>query len=522
MAHLIGQSIGRYRIFAQLGEGGMATVYRAFDTRLEREVAFKVILPSHHGAPKFLARFEREAKALARLSHPHIVKILDYGEHEGLPYLVMEYVPAGTLKARLGKPIPSPAAAGLLAPIARALEYAHGRKIIHRDVKPSNILFTEAGQPMLSDFGVAKVLEAEETWDLTGTGVGVGTPEYMAPEQAMGKSADHRVDIYALGIVFYELVTGRTPFQADTPLAVLLKHVNDPLPRPRDLVREIPTDVEQVIFKALAKQAKDRFQGMDAFAETLEKLARSGRSGIRGRARVPGQRLIRPLRLAGATGGLIAILAVLWLVGALPRLGARSSPSTVQPEGAALDSAAAESPTADITQAVAIIRQVTETSQAERNASATMASYQFSSPDVSDADLTPPENDNFADAIVMEELPFTISLNTSAATREDGEPQECPGYPYPSAAAFMQKTVWYRFTPETTMGLDLEGNTDLEIGVVVYTGSSLDSLTYAGCFVAGGQWQGTHPTMFFGGTTYYLQVGGPVGANMILTFRPHQ
>ena len=506
MAHLIGQSIGRYHVLEQLGEGGMATVYRAFDTRLEREVAIKVILPSHHGAPKFLARFEREAKALARLSHPHFVKILDYGEHEGLPYLVMEHVPAGTLKARLGKPIPSPAAAGLLAPIARALEYAHGRKIIHRDIKPSNILLTETGQPMLSDFGVAKVLEAEETWDLTGTGVGVGTPEYMAPEQAMGKSADHRVDIYALGIVFYELVTGRTPFQADTPLAVLLKHVNDPLPRPRDLVREIPTDVEQVIFKALAKQAQDRFQGMDAFAETLEKLARSERSGIRGRARVPGRRLIRPLRLAGATGGLIAILAViLWLVGELPRIGARASPPTAQPEGAALDSAAADSPIADITQAVGIIRQATETA---------------SSPDVSDADLTPPENDNFADAIVMEELPFTISLNTSAATREDGEPLECPGYPGP--AAFMQKTVWYRFTPETTMGLDLEGNTDLEIGVVVYTGSSLDSLTRVGCVVAGGQWQGTIPTMFFGGTTYYLQVGGPVGANMILKFRPHQ
>jgi len=508
VANLIGQSIGRYRIFAQLGEGGMATVYRAFDTRLEREVAFKVILPSHHGAPKFLARFEREAKALARLSHPHFVKILDYGEHEGLPYLVMEHVPAGTLKARLGKPIPSPAAAGLLAPIARALEYAHGRKIIHRDIKPSNILLTEAGQPMLSDFGVAKVLEAEETWDLTGTGVGVGTPEYMAPEQAMGKSADHRVDIYALGIVFYELVTGRTPFQADTPLAVLLKHVNDPLPRPRDLVREIPTDVEQVIFKALAKQAQDRFQGMDAFAETLEKLARSERSGIRGRARVPGRPLIRPLRLAGAIGGLIVILAVfLWLVGALPRMGARSSPPTEQPGRAALDSAAAESSTTDITQAVGIIRQATETA---------------SSPDVSDADLTPPENDNFADAIVMEELPFTISLNTSAATREDGEPLECPGYPGP--AAFMQKTVWYRFTPETTMGLDLEGNTDLEIGVIAYTGSSLDSLTEVGCFVAGGggQWQGTFPTIVFGGTTYCLQVGGPVGANMILTFRPHQ
>ncbi|MFQ5923608.1 MAG: ABC transporter substrate-binding protein, partial [Anaerolineales bacterium] len=284
-----GQSIGRYHILEQLGEGGMATVYKAFDTRLEREVALKIILPTRQQSPKFLKRFEREAKALAQLSHPNIVNIHDYGEHEGLPYLVMEYTPAGTLKDRLGEAMASSEAARLLAPVARALEYAHAQKIIHRDVKPSNILITRSGEPMLSDFGIAKVLEAEETWDLTGTGVGIGTPEYMAPEQGMGKPVDHRADIYALGIVLYEMVTGRKPFHADTPLAVLLKQVNDPLPRPRGILPDLPKSVEQVILKALAKQPEDRFQDIGEFAKALEGFAHEPEVRLGQTIRIPGR-----------------------------------------------------------------------------------------------------------------------------------------------------------------------------------------------------------------------------------------
>jgi len=273
MTNLIGQSLGRYHILEQLGEGGMATVYKAFDTRLERNVAVKVILPQKQQSEKFLKRFEREAKALAQLSHPNIVKVLDYGEHEGMPYLVMEYLPGGTLKQKLGQPIPWQEAARSLAPITRALEYAHQQKIVHRDVKPSNILLTQSGEPMLSDFGVAKILEAEETVDLTGTGVGVGTPEYMAPEQGMGKVVDYRADIYALGVVFYELVTGRKPYRADTPMAVMLKKMTDPLPRPSQFVRDLPEAVENVLLKALARQPADRYLDMSLFAEALDKLA---------------------------------------------------------------------------------------------------------------------------------------------------------------------------------------------------------------------------------------------------------
>jgi len=235
MTDLIGKSIERYHILEQLGEGGMAVVYKAYDTRLEREVAVKVIrrdaFPAQHNE-RIFKRFEREARALARLSHPNIVKVLDYGTHDGSPFLVLEYLPGGTLKHRLGKPIPWQEAAALLIPVARALHYAHENKIVHRDVKPSNILINQSGEPMLTDFGIAKLLESDEGQTLTtGTGVGVGTPEYMSPEQGLGQEVDARADIYSLGIIFYEMVTGRKPFRADTPMAVVVKHINEPLPR---------------------------------------------------------------------------------------------------------------------------------------------------------------------------------------------------------------------------------------------------------------------------------------------------
>jgi serine/threonine protein kinase len=272
---LIGQSLGRYHILEQLGEGGMATVYKAYDARLERHVAIKVILTQKQQTEKFLKRFEREARALAQLTHPNIVGIIDYGSHMGLPYLVMEYIPSGTLKVRLGKPILYQEAARMLAPIARALAYAHEKKIIHRDIKPANILITQSGEPMLSDFGIAKILESEETVDLTGTGIGVGTPEYMSPEQAQGKPVDARSDIYSLGVVLFEMVTGRKPYQADTPMAVVWKQASEPLPRPRQFVIDLPEAVEGILLKALAKNPEDRYSDMGTFAVVLDGLTSS-------------------------------------------------------------------------------------------------------------------------------------------------------------------------------------------------------------------------------------------------------
>jgi len=274
MSNLIGQSLGRYHILEQLGEGGMATVYKAYDTRLERDVAVKIIrrkaFPEEQ-LERILKRFEREAKALARLTHPNIVGVIDYGEHEGAPYLVMPYLPGGTLKQRLGKPMPWQEAVRLLLPIAQALEYAHEHAIIHRDIKPSNILLTEKGQPMLSDFGIAKILENDDAATLTGTGVGVGTPEYMAPEQWTG-AAGPQSDIYSLGVVLYELVTGRKPYTADTPAAILLKQASEPLPRPGQFVRDLPEAVEKALIKALARKPDDRYTDMGQFAVALDGL----------------------------------------------------------------------------------------------------------------------------------------------------------------------------------------------------------------------------------------------------------
>ena len=275
MPDLAGKSLGRYRIIEQLGEGGMAIVYRAFDTRLETEVAVKVIrtdniLPSI--LKDALIRFEREAKLLARLFHPNIVKVTDYGEYEGMPYLVMPYLPGGTLKKLLGKPMPWQEAFKLLIPITEALDYAHSQNMIHRDVKPSNILLTQSGQPMLADFGIAKILDLESSQEITGTSMMIGTPEYMAPEQVTSKTVDHRADIYALGIVLYEMVTGRQPFLADTPMAVLLKHNTEPLPHPRKFVPNLPDAVERILLKALAKNPDERLQSMGEFAILMKGL----------------------------------------------------------------------------------------------------------------------------------------------------------------------------------------------------------------------------------------------------------
>jgi len=285
MPNFFNQSLGRYHILEQLGEGGMAIVYKAYDTRLETDVAVKVIrteniLPSV--LERSLKRFEREAKALARLTHPNIVKVTDFGEHEGRPYLVMEYLPGGTLKQRLGKPIPWTEAIPILLPIARALDFAHRQNMIHRDVKPSNILITADGEPMLTDFGIAKILDDDATQDLTGTSAAVGTPEYMAPEQAIAKTVDHRADIYSLGVVLYEMLTGRKPFMADTPMAVLIKQATDPLPRPIQFAPNLPEAVEKLLLKTLAKNPSDRYHGMAELAAAWQ-----GMMEAKGQASIP-------------------------------------------------------------------------------------------------------------------------------------------------------------------------------------------------------------------------------------------
>ena len=273
MQNFIGQQIDRYRVTERLGMGGMAVVYKAYDTRLERDVAIKVIrteaIPPEQ-VERLMQRFEREAKAQAQFSHPNIVPVYDYGEVNGSPFLVMEYISGGTLKEKLGKPVPCVQAIAWVAPIADALSYAHSLGVVHRDVKPSNILFNRAGRPILTDFGIAKILEGNDV-TLTGTGLGVGTPEYMAPEQWHGQASEAN-DQYALGVVLYELITGQKPYTAETPVAIALKQMSEPLQRPSKLVADIPESLEKVLYKALAMRPEDRYESMRHFYSALISL----------------------------------------------------------------------------------------------------------------------------------------------------------------------------------------------------------------------------------------------------------
>lgn len=266
------QKIGRYVIQREIGRGGMAVVYQAYDPRLDRTVAIKLILSEVFGAnvlDKMHERFEREAKALGKLDHPNIVRVFDYGEYEGSPYLIMDYIDGVTLHD-LKKPIPLPDAIRLIAPVAEALDYVHRQGLLHRDVKPSNILITKDLRAILTDFGIVKQMEkAHGETGLTGAGIGIGTPDYMSPEQGLGKGVDERSDMYSLAVVLYELVTGVRPFVGDTPVEIIMNHVKQPLPDPRRVVPSLPEDAVAFFERSLAKDAKDRYPTMDDFLRDL-------------------------------------------------------------------------------------------------------------------------------------------------------------------------------------------------------------------------------------------------------------
>jgi len=268
MFDLIGKTVGPYRIIEQIGTGGMATVYKAYQSNMDRYIAIK-ILPFHlSNDSEFTKRFQREARAIARLEHSHILPVYDYGESDGIPYIAMRYIKAGTLRDRMSKgSLPLEEINRLISQVGSALDYAHRMGVIHRDIKPSNVLMDDQGDTYLSDFGLARMMEPSQK--LTASGVGLGTPAYMSPEQGQGVKIDHRSDIYSLGIILYEMATGHVPYEAETPMAVVLKHITDQLPLPHTINPNVPEQVERVILKALAKDPANRYQTAGEMVQAL-------------------------------------------------------------------------------------------------------------------------------------------------------------------------------------------------------------------------------------------------------------
>lgn len=276
--NLANRRLGRYKIQERVGKGGMAQVFKAMDGNLDRVVAVKVMYENLSDDPTFKERFEREAKFVASFNHPNIVQVYDFDTalrgDQTVYYMVMRYIPGHTLKDELttlsdkGRLMPRDRVLQITRNIAGALDYAHQRGMVHRDVKPGNILFDEYGQAVLTDFGIARLVENST---LTQDGLTVGTPAYMSPEQAAGEPIDGRSDIYALGVIVYEMLAGRPPFGSDSSLSILLKHLNEPVPSLSQFVHMSENLLDAVIFQALAKSPEDRFPTASAFADALER-----------------------------------------------------------------------------------------------------------------------------------------------------------------------------------------------------------------------------------------------------------
>jgi serine/threonine protein kinase len=260
MSFNVGDNVGPYKIIEQLGQGGMATVYKAYHASLDRYVALKALHPAFGEDVTFATRFQREARVVAKLEHPYIVPVYDYAQHEGRPYLVMKYIEGDTLKATLNKgPLSSAEIEKVVDSVGSALGYAHKQGILHRDIKPSNVLVTPDGEMYLADFGLARIAQSGES--TLSSDMIMGTPQYISPEQAMGKKdLDAGTDIYSFAVMLYEMVVGQVPFSADTPFSIIHDHIYTPLPLPQTINPSVPEPVQRVLLKALAKERADRYE----------------------------------------------------------------------------------------------------------------------------------------------------------------------------------------------------------------------------------------------------------------------
>jgi len=263
-----GNRLGNYEIVEKIGAGGMGAVYKGYQTALGRYVAIKVLPPQTAGDPAFGERFAQEARAIGKLRHPNIVTAFDFAHEGDIAYLVSEFIDGGTLADQLGAPLPLDYAIGILTPIAGALDYAHARGVVHRDIKPQNILLTRDGMPVLTDFGLAKIVGPGS--GMTQAGSLMGTAEYMAPECASGAEvAGPAADQYALGLIAYQMLVGRHPFPADNPLSALMAHVHKPVPLPSSLGVALPPGVEAALLRSLAKRPEQRFARSGDFVRAL-------------------------------------------------------------------------------------------------------------------------------------------------------------------------------------------------------------------------------------------------------------
>lgn len=275
---LVGRKLGTYQIVELLGQGGMATVYKGYREDIDRYVAIKV-LPPHPGLDQnFIDRFKLEAKTIARLQHPHILPLYDYGVEDDILYLVMAYVAGGSLSNRIdaGRLMQAEIET-LLRQMAGALDYAHRQGVIHRDIKPDNILLDKEGNALLADFGIVKLSEGGQS-RLTVTGGLVGTPAYMSPEQGRGEEVTGSADIYSLGVVIYEMLTGKQPYSADTPMQIVLKHIMDPVPHVRDAAEDLPAALDPVMQRVLAKEPNNRYKTAMEFADDFTRAVHSNES----------------------------------------------------------------------------------------------------------------------------------------------------------------------------------------------------------------------------------------------------
>jgi serine/threonine protein kinase len=267
----------RYRLEETLGTGGMATVWRAHDLRLERSVALKCLMAPLSDDPTFLVRFFSEAQQVAKLSHPNVIRVLDFGEGGECPYLVMEFVPGGSLQQLTGEPMLPERAIHLIGGAARGAGAAHAAGLVHRDLKPGNIMIGEGDIAKVGDFGIA-ISEAQERF--TATGTAFGSPHYVSPEQASGRAVGPASDVYSLGVVLYELLAGRRPFEADNSTALAIAHVEEVPQPPSTHVPDLPAEVDEIVMTCLAKDPSDRFRTGDELAAVLEATATHGTAAL--------------------------------------------------------------------------------------------------------------------------------------------------------------------------------------------------------------------------------------------------